>query len=76
MFRKAVFESIENYLCLAFIECEKDERENIGLQTCRDSLAYSLADEVEKELLEKVFLAIISKLDAYSSEKLKKYSYR
>lgn len=75
MFRKAVFESIENYLCLAFIECEKDERENIGLQICRDSLAYSLADEVEKELLEKVFLAIISKLDAYSSEQLQKYSY-
>ena len=75
MFRKAVFESVENYLCLALMECEKEERENIGLQICRDSLAYSLADETEKELLEKVFLAIISKLSACSSEQLKKYSY-
>ena len=75
MFRKTVFESIENYLCLAFIECEETERESEGLQICRDSLAYSLADEGEKQLLEKVFSAIVLKLSSYSSEKLKNYSY-
>ncbi len=75
MFRKGVFESIENYLCLVFIETEENERENIGLQICRDSLAYSLANELEKELLERVFIAIISKLSNYSGEQLKNYSY-
>lgn len=72
--RKSIFSSIENYLCLFFSNIVTDEYEKYAIEICRNTLAYSLGTSEEKDLLEKVFMAISRNLKKYSSEQLWNYS--
>lgn len=70
--RKRTLETIENYLCFVFSNTEYVDKEGIASDICKNTLAYYLANEHEKELLEKVFNVIalkISKLYPYQVQK-------
>lgn len=69
--RLNIISYIENYLCLIY------SKKNLKIEaadTYLDTLAYALANEKEKELLKKIFLAIEENLKKYSLERLYKYS--
>lgn len=74
LMRKSVFSSIENYLCLFFANISTEEYEQQAIEICKNTLAYSLGTSEEKDLLEKVFIAISVNLKKYSSEQLYNYS--
>lgn len=76
LFKREVLSQIENYLCLAFA-CNYTEQTNqeIAIKVCRSTLAYALASDKEKELIEQFFLKIEKKLQNYTTEQLRNYSY-
>lgn len=76
LFKQDVLSQIENYLCLAFA-CNYTNKTNkeIALDICRNTLAYTLASEEEKGLLEQFFLMLENKLQKYTTEQLRNYSY-
>lgn len=76
LFKQEVLSQIENYLCLGF-SCNYTEQTNqeIALNVCRNTLAYALASDTEKELLDQFFLKIEEKLQNYTTEQLRNYSY-
>ena len=70
--QKRTLETIENYLCFVFSNTEYVDKEGIVSDICKNTLAYYLATEHEKELLEKIFNVIalkISKLYPYQIQK-------
>lgn len=75
-FKQEVLSQIENYLCLAFA-CNYSEQTNqeIALDVSRNTLAYALAADEEKELIERFFLKIEEKLQKYTTDQLRSYSY-
>ena len=75
-FKQEVLSQIENYLCLAFA-CNSTEQTNreMALMICQNTLAYALASVEEKALIEQFFLKIEEKLQNYSVEQLRSYSY-
>lgn len=75
-FKQEVLSQIENYLCLAFA-CNSTEQANreIALMICQNTLAYTLASDEEKALIEQFFLKIEEKLQNYTPEQLRSYSY-
>lgn len=76
LFKQEVLFQIENYLCLAFA-CNSTEQTNqeIALNICENTLAYTLASDEEKELIKKFFIKIEEKLQNYTTEQLRNYSY-
>lgn len=76
IFKQEVLSQIENYLCLAFA-CNSTEQTNreIALKICQNTLAYALASVEERELIEQFFLKIEEKLQNYTAEQLRSYSY-
>ncbi len=76
LFKQEVLSQIENYLCLAFA-CNDTELTNqeIALNICQNTLAYALASDEEKELIEQFFIKIEEKLRNYTTEQLRGYSY-
>lgn len=75
MMRRDILGSIENFLCLLYSEASEEERVELSVSICRKLLAYVLADEEQKKLLERIFTVIANKISVYSSEQLKRYSY-
>lgn len=75
MMRRDILGSIENFLCLLYSEASEEERVELSVSICRKLLAYVLADEEQKKLLERIFTVIAKKISVYSSEQLKRYSY-
>lgn len=73
--RQNIFEHIENYLCLSLANVDSEEIIDRAKKICYKTLAYELADKKEKELLEKVFVAISEKIEVLSSEQRSIYSY-
>lgn len=76
LFKQEVLSQIENYLCLAFA-CNSTEQTNseIAMMICQNTLAYALASDEEKALIEQFFLKIEEKLQNYTPEQLRSYSY-
>ena len=76
LFKQNVLFQIENYLCLAFAyNYTKRTNQEIALNICQDTLAYSLASDEEKELIIQFFVKEEEKLQNYSTEQLRNYSY-
>lgn len=73
--RKSIVETIENYLCLVFSENEQQNKHDLSKEICQNTLAYSLASDNEKSILEKVFDAITSKIELFSTDQLRIFSY-
>ena len=63
--RKNTLEAIESYLFLALENIEECDRFNVAKTVCMDTLAYSLASDQEKVMLETVFDAIVKKINRW-----------
>ena len=75
MLCKSVFSSIENYLTLVFANGNINQYDDVALNICRNTLAYTLASDEERSLLEQVFLKLSQTLQKFEVDQLKKYSY-
>lgn len=54
--RQEILDCIENYLCLVYSDQNIDkDKESMAMDICINTLAFALATDEEKELLQKVF---------------------
>ena len=74
MTRKSIVETIENHLCFVFSNDENADKETVGDDICKGTLAYFMADDNEKTLLEKIFAAITLKIRELEYSQVKNYA--
>ena len=74
MTRKSIVETIENHLCFVFSNDENADKETVGDDICKGTLAYFMADDNEKILLEKIFAAITLKIRELEYSQVKNYA--
>lgn len=74
MTRKSIVEAIENHLCFVFSNDENVDKETVGGDICKGTLAYFMADDNEKTLLEKIFSAITLKISELEYSQVKNYA--
>ena len=74
MTRKSIVEAIENHLCFVFSNDEYADKETVGDDICKGTLAYFMADDNEKTLLEKIFAAITLKISELDYSQVKNYA--
>ena len=74
MTRKSIVEAIENHLCFVFSNDEHADKETVGDDICKGTLAYFMADDNEKTLLEKIFAAITLKISELDYSQVKNYA--
>lgn len=72
--RKSAVAAIENHLCFAFSSSEDAEKQVIASDICKGTLAYFMANDDEKALLEKIFDVIAVKIDAFDHSRVKNYA--
>lgn len=72
--RKNVILQIENYLCMVYSNSNATDEKSFALEICKSTLAYSLANDEEKTLLEKVFIRIEEKILGLSTNKIANYA--
>lgn len=74
MTRKSIVEAIENHLCFVFSNDGNADKDAIGADICKGTLAYFMADDNEKTLLEKIFAAITLKIGELEYSQVKNYA--
>lgn len=75
LLRRDIWISIENYLCLVYCTEESIDKNEISIiNICSKTLAYALASDNEKILLENVFVRIEENVKKYSIKQLRKYA--
>lgn len=74
MTRKSIVEATENHLCFVFSNDENADKETVGIDICKGTLAYFMADDNEKNLLEKIFAAITLKISELEYSQVKNYA--
>ena len=72
--RQHVVETIENHLCFVLSNDEGSDAQVVALELCKETLAYFMADDAEKTLLEKIFDVIAQKAKTVDRVKIKRYS--
>ncbi|WP_304431432.1 ABC transporter permease [Acutalibacter muris] len=72
--RKRVAETIENHLCFIFSTVENVDKQKIAVELCKSALAYFMANDEEKALLERMFSVIALKVGKLDHLRLQKYS--
>lgn len=65
---------IENYLCTIYSKATSFFEASVALNICRSTLAYTLANDEEKALLERVFIRIEEKILKLSTNKIANYA--
>ncbi len=71
--RKNIIMAIENYLC--FVLASDDEnKESVINNVCQSCLAYYMANDKEKILLEQLFNTIVTKVQELSEQQIKSYA--
>lgn len=73
--RKNTLEAIESYLFLALENVEECDRFGVAKTVCRDTLAYSLASDQEKNMLETIFDAIVKKINRMVGADVSRYTF-
>ena len=73
--RKRTLETIESYLFLVFENTEESDRYVIAENVCKNTLAYSLANDKEKKMLEIIFEAVVKKIDHLVGMDIRRYSF-
>ena len=73
-FRKRTMEAIENHLCFIFSNGENTDRQAIASEICKETLAYFMANDDEKALLERIFDVIALKISDFDRSQLKNYA--
>lgn len=75
LLRQDIISNLENYLCLILsTETPNDENKTSAVDICCNTLAYALATEKEKELLNKIFQKMEENIQQYTVEELRRYS--
>lgn len=72
--RHHVVETIENHLCFVLSNDEGSDAQVVALELCKETLAYFMANDAEKTLLEKIFDVIAQKAKTVDRVKIKRYS--
>ncbi|MEY8312916.1 DEAD/DEAH box helicase [Oscillospiraceae bacterium 42-9] len=72
--RKSIAEAIENHLCFAFSTDENGDKQEIVAGLCKSTLAYFMANDEEKALLEKMFNVIALKVGELDHSRIQKYA--
>lgn len=71
---KSIINTIENYLCFG-VSCYPDVEQALDpSELCKQTLAYSMADDEQKELLIRIFETIFQKVGVLSKRQAEKYS--
>ena len=73
-YRKNVLAAIESYLFMVFENTEECNRNEVANNVCRNTLAYSLANDQEKNMLEVIFEAITKKISHLVGVDIHRYS--
>lgn len=75
LLRHDIISHLENYLCLILsTETSDDENKKSAVDICSNTLAYALATEKEKELLNKIFQKMEENIQQYTTEELRRYA--
>lgn len=74
MARKSIVEAIENHLCFVFSIDESAAKQAVAADICKGTLAYFMANDNEKVLLERIFDVITSKISELEQSRIKNYS--
>lgn len=74
MARKSIVEAIENHLCFVFSIDENADKQAVAANICKGTLAYFMANDDEKALLEKIFDVITSKISELEHSRIKNYA--
>ena len=72
--KQKIIEAIENYYCL-ILGNDSLSIEDTKQEICKKTLAYYLANDSEKVLLEAIFDRIAKKVEMFSKNEIKKYSF-
>ena len=73
-FRKRTMEAIENHLCFVFSNDENTDRQATASEICKETLAYFMANDDEKALLERIFEIIALRISKLGQSQLKNYA--
>lgn len=71
---KKTMEAIENDLCFAFSNARHIDNDMVATKICRNTLAYYMATDDEKALLESIFNAITIKIGKLSPSQIENYA--
>lgn len=75
LLRHDIISHLENFLCLILsTETSDDENKKSAVDICSNTLAYALATEKEKELLNKIFQKMEENIQQHTVEELRRYS--
>lgn len=74
MARKSIVEAIENHLCFVFSIDENADKQSIAADICKETLAYFMANDDEKALLEEIFNIITLKANKIDYSQIKNYA--
>ncbi|MEG0835713.1 MAG: DEAD/DEAH box helicase [Christensenellaceae bacterium] len=72
--RKSTVTAIENHLCFAFSSNENAEKQVVASDICKRTLAYFMANDEEKVLLDKIFGIIALKISEFKDSQVKNYA--
>ncbi len=72
--RRSTIEAIENHLCFVFSNNNNTESQSVASNICKETLAYFMANDTEKILLEKIFEAIALKISGLNQFQVKSYA--
>lgn len=73
-FRKRTIEAIENHLCFVFSNDENTDKQTVASAICKSTLAYFMANNEEKDLIEKIFAIIASRINNLDYSRVKNYA--
>lgn len=74
MARKSIVEAIENHLCFVFSIGEDADKQAVAADICKGTLAYFMANDNEKALLERIFDIITAKISELEQSQIKNYA--
>ena len=69
-----IIEAIENHLCFVFSIGEDADKQAVAADICKGTLAYFMANDNEKALLERIFDIITSKISELEQSQIKNYA--
>ena len=72
--RKSIVEAIENHMCFVFSIDENADKQSVAADICKETFAYFMATDDEKNLLERIFDIIAMKISEFDHSRLKNYA--
>ena len=74
LLRKSIIDAIENHICFICAETQNYDISQVADNLCENSLAYCIANELEKSQLKKLFSSIATKLSKVDSKSIVRWA--